>query len=292
MDPRRRRPKPFGADRPGAKTGIVEDGALGDFLVSTVCVTAEKLDGGYAQYAVKIPRTATYYVWARLRYPSCTAESFALIPGGETPTTDASRCLGKSSVGVDRWHWDSRGGSSRMSLKFDAGNAAFRVYAREAGDSVYTPLGWRMARPTFNPRLNLICLTTDPAYVPTDADAQAALNVQPTHYSAEENRVKPLKLPAVSPEDWACAGKKPIPDWLRSPRFYTKDAWRAELVTRKPGDVAFLVRQIAACEGSAFRMAGYYFGEVYFQSKVAPTRPAWVRSIISARPSTRATGWA
>ena len=96
----------------GAKTGIVEEDALGDFLVSTVRVTADKLTGGYAQYAVKIPKTATYYISARLRYPHGIDESFAVIPGSEKPTTDMSRCLGMSGVGVDKWHWDSQGRSA------------------------------------------------------------------------------------------------------------------------------------------------------------------------------------
>ncbi|MDD4871730.1 MAG: hypothetical protein PHR77_14330, partial [Kiritimatiellae bacterium] len=264
----------------GQKTGIVEEGALGDFLVPTICVSSEKITGGYAEYQVKIPRTATYYVWARLRYPSGQDESFAIIPDNEKATTNINRCLGKSGIGVDKWHWDSQGtgikcapGKGRLSLSLKEGDLHFRIYAREAGESVFRPGRWTMARPIFMPRLNLICLTTDAAYVPTDTDACEALGVKETPVRWKDYRVKSMILPKVSTQQWQKTGKRPIPDWMRCPRFYTKDSWRSELETRKPGDIAFMVRQIAANEGSAFRLGGYWGGIAFFQSKVTPHAP-------------------
>jgi len=264
----------------GGKTGIVEEEALGDFLVSTVCVSAEQLAGGYAEYQVRIPRAATYYVWARLRYPLGLDESFALIPHDEEPTADLGRAIGKSGPGVHDWHWDSRGNGPRctpgkpsFALELPEGDFRFRIYAREAHDTVFAPGNWTMARPMFNPRLNVICLSTDAEYVPNDADARRALGLKPSRFDDASLRAAVKPLPPVSPEEIERRGKKPIPDWLRCPRFYTKDAWRGELEFRKPGDIAFMVRQIAANEGTAFRMAAYWGGDAYFQSNVAPHAP-------------------
>ena len=264
----------------GRKVGIVEEGALGDFLVSTVCVTDEALTGGCAEYRIQIPKAAPYTIWARLRYPLGLDASFAFIPGGEEPTADPGRLLGNSGVGVRQWHWDSQGdgpgckpGTGKLRLTLAAGDFTFRIYAREANDTVFGPGGWRMARPMFNPRLNVICLTTDPDYVPTDADAGRALSLSPARVDEETVKAKPPPLPPVSQEEMDGLGKKGIPDWLRCPRFYTKDAWRDELAYRHPGDIAFMVRQIAANEGSAFRLAAYWGGDAYFQSGVAPHAP-------------------
>lgn len=260
----------------GAKAGVVEEGALGDFLVSTVCVTPDRLQG-YAEYEVTIPKTAAYTVWVRLRCPQGLEESFALIPAGEPPTGDASRCVGGSGVGVRGWHWDSQGqgpesspGSGRLRLEIPAGTWKFRLYPRQASATVFRPASWAMARPMFNPRLNLLCLTTDPAYVPTDADARKTLGVEETHLDAAKLRQASPQLPAVSPEDLRRQGKRPIPDWLRCPRLFTKDSWQYELKTRQAGDIAFMVRQLAANEASAFRLSVYWGGDAYYQSRVTP----------------------
>ncbi|MCY2988037.1 MAG: ThuA domain-containing protein [Planctomycetota bacterium] len=264
----------------GQKTGIVEDGALGDFLVSTVCVTPDKVSGGYAEFQVRIPTAATWYVWARLRYPLGGVASFAVIPAGEEPTVERRRALGNSGLGTRQWHWDSQGtgaacspGQGRLRVDLPAGDGKFRVYVREADDSVFQPGHWTMGRPMFLPRLNLLCLTTDPTYVPTDADAKTVRGVQETPVDPERLRVKSVAFPHVAAGESQAPGKKPIPDWLRCPRFYTKDTWRNELGSRHAGDLAFMVRQIAANEGAAFRLSVLWGGEAYFQSEVAPHAP-------------------
>ena len=264
----------------GQKIGIVEDGALGDFLVSTVCVTNDKLTGGYAEYQVTIPKSATYYVWARLRYPTGGDQSFAFIARGQEPTTDSRWAIGNSGIGVRQWHWDSQGtgadckpGTGRLRVKLPAGKMNFRVYAREATDTVFAPHNWRMARPMFNPRLNVLCLSADPDYVPGDADARRALKLEPARVDEDDLRAESAPLPEVSSEELRQRGKKRTPDWLRCPRFYTKDCWRSELDFRRSGDIAFMVRQIAANEGTAFRMAVYWGGDAFFQSKVARHAP-------------------
>jgi len=264
----------------GAKTGLAEEGALGDYLVSTICVDAENLAGGYAEYAVDLPTAGTYAVWARVRSPLGLGESFAVIPEGQEPSADPRRALGGSPD--NQWHWVGQteagdatagGAGARLSLDLPAGTFRFRVYTREAFDTVFAPGGWKMARPMFNPRLNVLCLTTEAEYVPTDADAQKAVGLRPSRFTDDALRVVDAPLPPLDPQQTARLGKKPIPDWLRCPRFYTKDAWRDELDYRKPGDIAFMVRQIAACEGNAFRLAAYWGGDAYFQSRAAPHAP-------------------
>jgi hypothetical protein len=256
----------------GANTGLAEEGALGDYLVSTVCVDEEALTGGHAEFAVDLPAAGRYTVWARVRSPLGLGESFAIIPESEEPTADLRLALGDDGTKHSQWHWVSRD-SGKLALDLPAGRFRFRIYAREAHDTVFAPGGWTMARPMFNPRLNVVCLTSDSAYVPTDADARRALGVQPSHFSDKALRAAAAPLPPLSPDDFARLGKKPIPDWLRCPRFYTKDAWRDELAFRKPGDIGFMVRQIAACEGNAFRLAAYWGGDAYFQSRTAPHAP-------------------
>ncbi|MCC6126843.1 MAG: hypothetical protein IT426_17910 [Pirellulales bacterium] len=207
-------------------------------------------------------------------------ESFALAAAEEKPTADLSRCLGNSGVGVEQWHWDSRGagregrpGAGQLSLALDQGEFRFRIYPRVARASVYGRTNWSWGRLELMPRLNVLCLTTDPAFVPTDADAQKALKIDPAHYTNADFQVRPTKLPPLSAEDWRRFGKRPIPDWLRCPRFYTKDSSREEMAYTKSGQIAQFVRQAAANEANAFRVTGYWGGEAYYQSKVAPHVP-------------------
>lgn len=261
----------------GSQLGIAEDGALGDYLVPLVCVEPKKLDGGYAEFRVQIPRSATYYVWARLRYPVGIRQSFALIPAAEKPTGDSSRAIGDSAQDVDAWHWDNRGGDrpgqTPLALDLKQGEFVFRVYPRESSATVFRPARWRMARPEFNPRLNLLCFTTDANWVPTDEAAGRELKLTPSRVDVSALRVPPVTLPPVSDDELKAYGKQRIPDWLRAPRWFTKDSWRFELGLRKPGDVAWMVRQLAANEVSAFRLSAFWGGEAYYPSKVAPHAP-------------------
>ena len=45
------------------------------------------------------------------------------------------------------------------------------------------------------------------------------------------------------------------------------------MADRSPGDISALVRQIAACEGNAFRLSVFIGGQAYYQSRVAPHVP-------------------
>ena len=73
--------------------------------------------------------------------------------------------------------------------------------------------------------------------------------------------VPPVSFPPVSAAQWRQAGKQPIPDWLRAARWYTKDSWPEELAYRSAGDISYLVRQIAACEGNVFRLSIFLGGQ-------------------------------
>jgi hypothetical protein len=129
-----------------------------------------------------------------------------------------------------------------------------------------------MARPEFAPRLNLFCLTTDPHYVPSDGDACRALGLTLSGGQSPPP-LAGAALPPVSDERLSAYGKRRVPDWLRAPRWFTKDSWPAELASRRPGDIANMVRQLAANHASAFRLSAYWGGQVYYQSRIAPHAP-------------------
>ena len=296
----------------GSELHLCEDGALGDFLVPTVAANpAQPGDASFAEFHLDIPQGGTYYLWARLRYPSGRAESFAVSAstaksGGAAPVLGTSAetsvafrsakergfrgakgdnpkdidrlVLGGSGVGVRQWHWDSHGddatctpGAGRLRLELPAGACTLRIQAHEAGASVFYPLRWRQAEPAFTPRLNTLCLTSDPHYVPDDKAAGRALAVKPGVSAIPH--VQAVSLPAISDAQWQAAGKSRLPDWMRCPRWYTKDAWYEEIAGRQPGDIAALVRQVAANGGSALRLSVYYGGYAFYQSRLAPHVP-------------------
>ena len=178
--------------------------------------------------------------------------------------------MADKAADVRQWHWVGPGGQ-RVGLALPAGRSTLRIETRDTRATVYGPLRWRQAEPTFAPRLSHICLTDDASYVPNDADARRA--APGGQRSVAQAVVQPLGLPPVAPAVWQAARKKPLPDWMRVPRWYTKDSWREELAARQPGDIARLVRQVAANGGSALRLSVYWGGEAYFQSRVAPHAP-------------------
>ena len=156
----------------GSTLAVEERGFFGDLIVPAAPSSPQRISGGYAEFTVAIPEAGTYCVWARMRYPSGRDESFVFIPDGEEPTGALGKHIGNSGVGVSQWHWDSDGaggraarpGARRRKVTLEAGPFTFRVYAREAGSNAMA-----------NPRLNVVCLTTDAAYVPTDDDAARGL---------------------------------------------------------------------------------------------------------------------
>ncbi len=71
-----------------------------------------------------------------------------------------------------------------------------------------------------------------------------------------------VKLTPASDELLQKLGKKRVPDWLRCPLFWTRDSHRPELRTRKTGDIAATVRQIAENNGKVFRLGVVCYGEM------------------------------
>ena len=261
----------------GNKTGLLEDGALGDFLVPTVTSAADRPEmDSFAEFQVDMPEAGTYCVWARLRYRWVGKASFGLVVE-ENGKKGPVLALGDSDLGGRDWHWDSQcradggPGVGRLKIAVRPGKLTFRITAREAPASIYQALKWRQAEPAFNPHLNLLCLTTDADYMPNDADACRVLRVSPSPMSAPCQA--PAVLPPLSAAEWRQLGKQPIPDWLRSARWYTKDSYRQEPAHRSAGDIAYLVRQIAACGGNVLRLSVCWGGNTYYQSHVAPHAP-------------------
>jgi len=263
----------------GSDVNLVEEGALGDFLVPTVTANADQPGGAsFAEFRVEIPRAGTYYLWARLRYPSGLPESFAVTVSAGASAAGPPLILGGSGVGVRQWHWDSQGqgaeskpGKRQLRLELPVGSCTLHIHAHEAHATTFYPLRWRQAEPAFQPRLNVLCLTDDPHHVPNDKAACRALKLTPG--SPTSPQVQPVSLPPISDSQWQASGKNRLPDWMRCPRWYTKDSWREELQSRHPGDIAFLVRQVAANRGAVLRLSVFWGGETYYQSRVAPHVP-------------------
>jgi len=91
--------------------------------------------------------------------------SFSIVPTGTELLADSSQWFGNSGGRGDAWHWDGRGGglkavpgsTPQVVRVAKAGAFRFRVYARET-----THDG------TSNPRLDVICITDDPDFRPSD----------------------------------------------------------------------------------------------------------------------------
>ncbi len=82
-------------------------------------------------------------------------------------------------------------------------------------------------------------------------------------------------LPAAEPigtlpDQEMPTARREVVDWLRCPRFFTRDNGRGN---PRAGHITTQVRQIAENGGNAFRLSIYWGGEAFFQSRVAPHMP-------------------
>ena len=124
--------------------------------------------GDKAGYKIKVPASGDWYAWGRFYYPSsgsdADANSFFLRIDSGT-----ARKFGNNSDKFRKWHWDGdgekvTGAGTRLSLGYiSAGTHTLWVVKREV-------------QPT-PPRLDVILLTRDPYYVPSDSDARAGLSL-------------------------------------------------------------------------------------------------------------------
>jgi hypothetical protein len=260
----------------GGSIGLLETDCLGDFLAPAVTSTPDKPAAGcFAEFQIDARQAGSYCVWARMRSPLKAPASFSFA-AVEQGSREPSLVLANRDIDRRQWHWepleaDDRSAATGAAVALKAGKFVFCITAREAAATVYGPMRWPHAEPALNPHLNLFCFATDARYVPTDADACRALGRRPGNNVAAS--AAEVTFPSLSAAQWRQAGKQPIPDWLRAARWYTKDSWPEELAYRSAGDVALLVRQIAACEGNAFRLSIFIGGQAYYQSRVAPHAP-------------------
>jgi hypothetical protein len=155
----------------GTEIDLREEGAFGDVVLCTgLCPPAtDKPD--YVEYRVQIPRAGRWNLWARVRYPRGGDDSFGIVRPGEEVTLAGNQVLGNCGAAGTKWHWTGRGGGittvppgSPVTFRLEAGPFLLRIHSREGGGTAAT-----------NPRLDVLCLTEDPDYVPTDADAKAGL---------------------------------------------------------------------------------------------------------------------
>ena len=132
--------------------------------------------GDETDYTVNVPTDGRWYLWGRLYYPAAGSGAnsfFVRIDDG------TAKKFGNNGDAFREWHWDGDGNADAgpgrpLDLgQLTAGSHRIVVEKREAGG-------------TESPRLDVLFLTDDPSAVPTDADAEAALEVCPQGICAGE----------------------------------------------------------------------------------------------------------
>jgi len=123
--------------------------------------------GDHVRYLVDLPTTDSWYLWGRFYYPgtpgSNHANSFlATVDGG------APKKLGNNRSYFQTWHFDGNGNmESGPTAPLSLGVLGAGVHSLEIEKREVTPGG--------QPRLDVLCLTTDPGDEPDDHAACAAL---------------------------------------------------------------------------------------------------------------------
>ncbi len=259
----------------GAFSAQAEPEALGEFLLPMVTANEEQpAPDCWVDFTVAIPQGGAYYLWARLRTPTGLPESFCLVSSNGPIHT--GELLLQGDLEIRQWSWrrgilrhDAVPGAKPAKLELPPGAWTFRLQLNRAAATTFGPLRWRQAELTQTPRINLLCLSDNPDYVPTDADARNSLRI--TLMPAPVPSVHSPRLPAL--DQPPVENRRRVPDWMRCPRWFTKDSWRSELDYRHAGDIATLVREVAANGGQTLRLSCFWGGEAYFQSRVAPRAP-------------------
>ncbi len=138
----------------GSTIGVQQEGTIGgDVLVPTGAPDMQGQHPWYADFTVDIPEEGMWYLSGRMWYKDTNTNSFHFsFPGID----DTRRRFGNSMV-WDEWLWDTGGPTP---LK--AGPVTLRIAVREALANV-------------SPLLDMLCLSNNPAYRPTDQNARKAL---------------------------------------------------------------------------------------------------------------------
>jgi hypothetical protein len=144
-----------GAMAKGSTVGIREPEANGDVIVPTKAADRTQPQPWYCEYTVRIPHDGRWTLWAHVRYPTGSDDSFAVVLPGEEPTLSMSQVLGNCGKNDRRWHWTGRGGGSTtpppgvpIAFNLKKGLFTFRIHAREGS-----------ALPEMAPRLDRLCLS-------------------------------------------------------------------------------------------------------------------------------------
>jgi hypothetical protein len=141
-------------------------GSLGGevvFPASDVKNTDNQSQSDCAAYRIDIPTTDNYTLWARMFYPGDNTIQNRPNSFFVSLDTDLPKVLGNSEAVHGRWRWE---GSRELPLPLgllSQGEHVLRIWRREALESQKA-----------SPRLDVLCITNDSAYRPTDADVQLA----------------------------------------------------------------------------------------------------------------------
>ena len=155
----------------GSQVGLRDPEALGDVVLCSGKSGRSANAASYCEYRVNLPRKGRWTFWARVRYPAGGDLSFGIVLPGEPVTLTGKQVLGNCGLNKGQWHWTGRGGGSTTAppggpvvFTLNRGEFTFRIHPRENGGAAAA-----------NPRLDCLCVTDDPDYVPNDADAKAGL---------------------------------------------------------------------------------------------------------------------
>lgn len=137
----------------GSEIGLKPEGSLADVIVPTGPGSMTGDEVSFVEYAVDLPSKGRWHVWGRCWYNDTSSNSFFVSAPG---VDDKKQLFGNSYV-WKQWLWESGG-----AFKLDKGRATVSITVRES-------------LPKISPLLDVLCLTNDPGFQPTDEAAARAI---------------------------------------------------------------------------------------------------------------------
>lgn len=184
-------------------------GAINTNLVytnNTYWNTNNSSQADYAEFSVDIPESGAWYAWGRFYYPGVTAQptndpnSFWIsIDGG------SAYVLGNRTDIDNTWHWDNNEGQPISLGTLSAGTHTLKVWNREAKETTTEKL---------SPRLDMLLLTKDSAYIPNDNDINSP---DPTPTFTPTPSPSPTPTPTLTPTPTPEPTATPTPTLTPSP---------------------------------------------------------------------------